>query len=54
MDRARLVVMQKHDRFDPPPDPQKPDPKDTQVKWLVLAICLLLGLIVSQIAKRFL
>jgi hypothetical protein len=45
--------MQKHERLDPP-DPRKPDPRDTKAKWLLLAICLLLGLIVSQVAKRFL
>jgi hypothetical protein len=46
--------MQKHERLDPPPDPRKPDRRDTQAKWLLLIICLLLGLIVSQVAQRFL
>ena len=44
--------MQKHERHDPP-EPRKPDPRDTQAKWLLLAICVLLGVIVSQIVKRF-
>jgi hypothetical protein len=37
-----------------PPEPKKPDPKDMQAKWLMFAIAVLLGMIVSQVAKRFL
>ena len=44
--------MQPHERHDP--EANKPDPRDKRAKWLLLAICILLGLIVSQIAKRFL
>jgi hypothetical protein len=44
--------MRPHDQHDPPPE--RPDPKDSQAKWLLLAICILLGLIVSQVVKRFL
>jgi hypothetical protein len=44
--------MQPHEQHDP--EANKPDPRDKRAKWLLLAICILLGLIVSQIAKRFL
>ena len=30
--------MQRHERHDP--EPEKPDPKDTRVKWLLLAIAV--------------
>jgi hypothetical protein len=45
--------MQPHEQHDLP-EPKQPDPKDRRAKWLLLAICILLGLIVSQVAKRFL
>jgi hypothetical protein len=42
--------MQPHDQHDPP---ERPDPKGSQAKCLLLAICILLGVIVSQVVKRF-
>ena len=31
---------------------RKPDPRDTQAKWLLFAIAILLGMITAQIIKR--
>ena len=44
--------MQPHDQHDPPSE--RPDPKESQAKWLLLAICILNGLIASQVVKRLL
>ena len=38
--------MQRHERHDPEPD--KPDPKDTRAKWLLLA----LGMIAARMLNR--
>ena len=49
--------MQPHEQHDPKPDPPKPkepDWRDKRAKWLLFVIAILLGLIVSQVAKRFL
>ena len=49
--------MQPHEQHDPKPDPPKPkepDRRDKRAKWLLFVIAVLLGLIVSQVAKRFL
>jgi hypothetical protein len=43
--------MQPHEQQDPAP--KKPDPRDTRAKWLLLAIAILLGLVASQVVKRF-
>jgi hypothetical protein len=42
--------MQKHEQRDP--DPRPPDPKDTQAKWLLFAIAVLLGLVSTEMVKR--
>jgi hypothetical protein len=34
--------------------PQEAEPTDRARQWLLLAICILLGLIASQVVKRFL
>ena len=39
--------MQRHERHDP--EPEKPDPKDTGAKWLLLAIAVLLGMITTRV-----
>ena len=47
--------MQPHEKQDQEPDSpkrKKPDPRDTQAKWLLFAIAILLGLITAQIIKR--
>ena len=47
--------MQPHEKQDQEPDspkPKKPDPRDTQAKWLLFAIAILLGMITAQIIKR--
>jgi hypothetical protein len=41
--------MQRHEQRDPE---RKPDPRDARAKWLLLAIAILLGLVVSQLVKR--
>jgi hypothetical protein len=35
-----------------PPNPNGPDPRDAQTKWLLFVIAILFGLVVSQLAKR--
>ena len=45
--------MQPHEQRDGP-EPKKPDPKDRQAEWLLLAICILLVLILFQVARRYL
>ena len=42
--------MQRHERHDPEPD--KPDPKDTRAKWLLLAIAVLLGMMAARMLNR--
>jgi hypothetical protein len=42
--------MQPHDQKDP--EEKGPDPRDTQAKWLVFVIAILLGLVVAQLLKR--
>jgi hypothetical protein len=42
--------MQRHERHDP--EPGKPDPKDTQAKWLLFVIAVLLGLFASRALGR--
>ena len=37
-----------------PPKPKEPDRRVKRAKWLLFVIAILLGLIVSQVAKRFL
>ena len=47
--------MQPHEKQDQEPDSpkrKKPDPRDTQAKWLLFAIAILLGMITAQIIKR--
>ena len=47
--------MQPHEQQDQEPDSpkrKKPDPRDTQAKWLLFAIAILLGMITAQIIKR--
>src|SRR5215203_2552738 len=47
--------MQPHEKQDQEPDSpkrKKPDPQDTQAKWLLFAIAILLGMITAQIIKR--
>jgi hypothetical protein len=44
--------MQPHEQHDP--EANKPDPRDKRAKWLLLAICILLGLIVSRLLGRLL
>src|SRR3954465_13955004 len=44
--------MQPHEKQDQEPDSpkrKKPDPRDTQAKWLLFAIAILLGMITAQI-----
>jgi len=43
--------MQQHEQRDPAP--KKPDPRDARAKLLLLAIAVLLGLLVAQLARRF-
>jgi hypothetical protein len=43
--------MQPHEQHDP--EPGKPDPKAKQTKWLLFAIAILLGLVTSELVKRF-
>jgi hypothetical protein len=35
------------------PEQKKPDPRDVRAKWLLLAIAVLLGMLLAQLAKRF-
>ena len=35
------------------PEPRKPPPGDTTTRWLLFVIAILLGLIASQLVKRF-
>jgi len=47
--------MQPNEQRDPEPDPrkpEKPDPRDVRAKWLLFAIAVLLGLIVSRLLDR--
>ena len=47
--------MQPNEQRDPEPDPrkpEKPDPRDERAKWLLFAIAVLLGLIVSRLLDR--
>ena len=43
--------MRPHEQHDP--EPRKPDPKDARAKWLLLVIAILLGLVASELVKRF-
>jgi hypothetical protein len=43
--------MQQHEQRDP--DPRKPHQGQTTTKWLLFVIAILLGLVASQLAKRF-
>jgi len=43
--------MQRHEQRDP--DPRKPPSGQTTTKWLLFVIAILLGLVASQVAKRF-
>lgn len=45
--------MQPHEQHDFR-EPKKPDPKDRQARWLLLAICIVVGLIFYEVARRFL
>jgi hypothetical protein len=45
--------MQRHERHDPGRPPKRPDPRNTQAKWLLFTIAILLGLLASQVIKRF-
>jgi hypothetical protein len=42
--------MQGHEQR--PPNPNKPDPRDTRARWLMFAIAILLGMVVAQVVKR--
>ena len=44
--------MQPHEQQDQEPDSPKPKKRDTQAKWLLFAIAILLGLITAQVIKR--
>jgi hypothetical protein len=43
--------MQSHEQRDP--DPRKPPPGQTTTRWLLFVIAIILGLITSQMVKRF-
>jgi hypothetical protein len=51
---ARLQPHEQHDAKPDPTKPKEPDRRDKRAKWLLFVIAILLGLTVSQVAKRFL
>ena len=42
--------MQRHEQQ----DPERPDPRDNQAKWLGFVIAMMLGVIAVQLIKRWL
>jgi hypothetical protein len=48
----RVSRMQRHEQHDPEPKPERPDPRGTQTKWLLLAIAVLLAVIAGRLLDR--